>query len=380
MVQEPFEADFPKPVGSDNQEELLWARRYEPQHSRHVVVCFQLPIAVRAMRHARTRARGFTLLEILIVLLLLLALAGLVIPAAAAWLGNVHSDQTRQQVVELIKDQLVESMRSRQPRVLWVASKPLNGAAAASAPLINEPTGDAATSPASDASGASLPPAPLVRWVIGCRPLSGAPDRSGPGSASADEGKPPQGLVDLPRGWQLAAAVQSEAASEGANAVEVEGQATAEGNAKANQAASASTPSAASPETPFDSGEPVQAMILWPSGQIDVLIPMELTEPDGRRWKLEINPWTLSVQWVLLFNPADQAAAAKKPSEDPQSSESQDANRTKEPSKPDEPSGSDATRGESSANKKAQEPSERDGTKTSEPDDKKEKPGTTTPR
>jgi prepilin-type N-terminal cleavage/methylation domain-containing protein len=364
---------------------LQCARRCGPSHSRHVVVCSQLPIAVRATRHARAKARGFTLLEILIVLLLLLALAGLVIPAASAWLGNVQGDQVRQQVVELIKDQLIESMRSRQPRVLWVASRPLAGAAPVQA--LSDPLGETAASDPAESGRNAPPPAPTVRWVLGARLLPGSSDPTGSAGTVIDEGKQPPSLVDLPRGWLLSVATASTLNDE-EDASESEGTAAADDGSQTGSGSSA-TP-ATQTESTLDSGEPAQAMILWPSGQIDVLIDLELTEPDGRRWKLDVNPWTLSVSWVLSFNPADDAASGKTPAS-PKSRDAQENAAPAEPVKTAEPSASDATPEPSSANKPssdkkpatenkdAQERNQPDGTKPSKPDDDQERPDAAMP-
>lgn len=297
------------------------------------------------------------MLEILIVLLLLLALAGLVIPSASAWLGNVQSDQVRQQVVDLIKDELVESMRSRKPRVIWIASQPLASSPGASEPGLL-PSGDG---PSPDRPR-NQPAAPAARWMLGCSPLLPA-EQDAPGEAAT-----PRSLVDLPRGWALAQAPISPATDE-----EGEG---SDGLGSADDApaadSAATTPS--EPELGLDSGEAAQALILWPSGQIDVLIPLELTEPDGKRWKLEINPWVLAVKWVLTFDPATEATAGSM-TQPQKPAKEQESPKVAEPTPTPEPVESNATPDPSQANKDEKEPAKRDEENDSNTKDRQKVPG-----
>lgn len=322
-------------------------------------------------------ARGFTLLEILIVLILLLAMAALVVPAASAWLGNVQGDQVRDQVTQLIKDQLIESMRSRRPRAVWIASKPLGGPSRGS---------DAQSHAMLDESGASdsrawdsrmpSPPAPTVRWVLGARPLATMSDRNGSSDAAGDDRTVSQATVELPRGWLLSAWMASQ--------TDEDAQVAAEDGASEEAAGATDVPgrSGAGTDGALDAGEPAQAMILWPSGQIDVLIPLELSEPDGRRWRLEINPWTLAVAWKVSFTPSSDAVGQSGVSRQDVEAES----RTIEPSVPQERDAPDAKADPDSSNqassqrKDAKERTATDGTKPAETNDDQERPDAAMPR
>ena len=286
------------------------------QHMR--VNTVQPRISVRAGRNARVRARAFTLLELMVVLVLVLAVAALVVPAVALWFGTFHNDQIRAQVAAYAEDQLLESMRSGRPRVLWISGQ-----------AQQERARDVTSSTAPEPSAAATTPR-AARWSVGCRVLSDIePDSSEAGvSASALTASPaasatssgvasPTALapagVELPAGWGLSLAAASKRPAQESDE---ETQAQPDLASDGGRVSQVSEPA-----------EPVDAIVFWPTGQMDVLHQLEITEPDGKRWALEINAWTPSIRWALAFDPGAEAAVRGEVSDE--------ADEAREPREPD---------------------------------------------
>lgn len=220
------------------------------------------PVDDRLRRSFRRHARAaFTLLETLIVLVLLLALAAIAIPAAAEWFSTRSDDQIRETVASIIRDQQLESMATRTPRVVWVA------------PVLSKRS----------SSGGSSKPSEAGRWGIGAEKIAAAETLG-----LAD--KPLRPLFELPAGWSVDLAPQD-----------------------------ASTPSdgAASeqPEAPMpaeSSTDRTDCILFWPHGQIDLPNPLVLVDPAGVAWRLSLNPWTGASSWSGT-PPASSTADSARP-------------------------------------------------------------------
>jgi len=220
----------------------------------------------------RSRRTAFTLLETLIVLVLLLALAAIAIPAAADWFASRSDEQVRENIASLVRDQQLESVATRTPRVVWVAM------------IATEPS----RAPSREGDAASRG----ARWSMGAKVLASESPRDAAGASE----KPRRALLELPGGWSFDLAPE---------------------RAPASVEATPDASESPTPPMPVESAEPpsenAEVIILWPHGQIDQPRPLVVVDAAGVSWKLSLNPWTGAASWSEERPAAASSEAAARP-------------------------------------------------------------------
>jgi prepilin-type N-terminal cleavage/methylation domain-containing protein len=207
----------------------------------------------------RSRRSAFTLLETLIVLVLLLSLAAIAIPAAADWFASRSDEQVRENIASLVRDQQLECIATRTPRVVWV------GVIASQTSRSLNREGDSALRSA--------------RWSLGAKVLASDSPRDAAGASET----PRRALLELPSGWSV-------------DLTNTRSPTSVEAMPDASE--SSTSPN---PVTPAESVEPApdnaDVIILWPHGQIDQPRPLVVVDASGVSWKLSLNPWTGAASW-----------------------------------------------------------------------------------
>jgi type II secretory pathway pseudopilin PulG len=213
-------------------------------------------------------ARGFSLLEVAVVLLLVLAMAAITLPVATSWFSDAADERTLEAITLAIRDEQLEAMVSRTPRAVWIA------------PRSDTSAREAASSAAATTSAA---------WSLGGETLAATPAAAGDAASTASSGGAGRrATLDLPRGWTLK--VDRPAPRP---ASDIEG---GESNA------------AVTSESDGDGS--ARVVVYWPGGQVDVLGMLLVLNADGDAWEVAIDPWTGVPAWRVRSSIVDDAPVA----------------------------------------------------------------------
>lgn len=230
-----------------------------------------------AVPRRATAARGFSLLEVAVVLVLVLAMAAIALPVATSWFSDAADERTLEAVTLAIRDEQLEAMMSRTPRAVWISPRSVPSS-------LDAMPADAAArqAPASAAwslGGEALTPPPSS---VGDSPAASSPSSSaaGPGGRRT--------TLELPRGWTLMLERPAPAATSAGDGAD-------------------STAS-----VPFESTgeEPTRVVVYWPGGQVDVVGTLLVQNADGDAWEVEIDPWTGVPSWRVRSSSVDEGPVA----------------------------------------------------------------------
>lgn len=226
-----------------------------------------------AIRHAARRrpagARGFSLLEVVVVILLVLAMAALALPMTASWFSDAADEQTLDSIILAIRDQQREAMLARTPRAVWIGQGGVDA-------------GEMATRVASS-SRSELSTGASSRWALGGEPLMATTQADAPTNEMSTEGPSRRAAFELPKGWSFAIETVSSGAIAAAERPPVE------------------------PSGGDGTDGLARLVIFWPGGQVDVLGTLLVQSDDGHAWSVAIDPWTGVPAWRIRAATADQA-------------------------------------------------------------------------
>jgi type II secretory pathway pseudopilin PulG len=223
-------------------------------------------------------ARGFSLLEVAVVLLLVLAMAAITLPVATSWFSDAADERTLEAITLAIRDEQLEAMVSRTPRAVWIA--PRSGPSSLASGSADTSAREAASSAAATTSAA---------WSLGGETLAATPAAAGDAASTASSGGAGRrATLDLPRGWTLKVDRPPPRP-----ASDIEG---GESNA------------AVTSESDGDGS--ARVVVYWPGGQVDVLGMLLVLNADGDAWEVAIDPWTGVPAWRVRSSIVDDAPVA----------------------------------------------------------------------
>jgi prepilin-type N-terminal cleavage/methylation domain-containing protein len=234
-----------------------------------------------AVPRRASAARGFSLLEVAVVLLLVLAMAAIALPVATSWFSDAADERTLEAITLAIRDEQLEAMVARTPRAVWIA--PRSGP---SSPDAGPADMSSSTSPSSTTATT------FAAWSLGGQALMVAPPSEVDSSSTAPSGgSGRRATLDLPRGWTLKLdRPWSGVPSGGASSPE---------GGESNIAA------------PSESGDDDSARVVvyWPGGQVDVLGVLLVHNAEGDAWEVAIDPWTGVPSWRARASIVDSVPA-----------------------------------------------------------------------